>query len=83
MNANKYTVVLAGGAVVLGFYLYYQSKQTVREVGAAINPVNKNNIFKKSVDAVGGAVTQRDDFELGSWLYCKLNKDSRVCKSRY
>lgn len=73
LNANKSTLILAGGVVVLGFYLAYKAKQTIKETANAINPANNKNII---AEATGS-------YELGSWVYCKFNSNSPICTGKY
>ena len=73
LNANKNTLILAGGAVLLLFYVSYKAKETVKEVAEAVNPFNNNNVVADSVGA----------YDIGKWTYCKLNSDSSVCGYKY
>lgn len=83
MNVNKNTVIwgLAGiaGAYVLGKVIVKDAADEVgavaADVGNAINPTNRNNIFYRGVNSIGAALTGKDDFNLGVWTYDILHPD--------
>lgn len=59
-----------GAAVVLGVvYLSGRPAAAVKAAGQAVNPVNPENIFYEGTNAVGGAISGRENFSLGVWLY--------------
>ena len=61
------------GLVVVGFgaswYLKNKAAETVKEVGAAIDPTSSENIFYSGVNSVGSTLTGDEDFSLGGWIY--------------
>ncbi len=72
-NTNKNTLILAGGALLVAWYLANKAKETVKEVATAVNPANNKNVF---AEATGS-------YKWGQWAYCKLNPDSKVCGYKY
>jgi hypothetical protein len=80
MNLNKFInskagVVVSVGAVfaVLSYVAAKKAKETINDVGYAINPVNNNNVFAGGVDAIGASVSGDKNFKLGNWIYEKLH----------
>lgn len=72
----KTQIALFGVAVVAAVLLMpsltRKAGQVAADVGAAINPLNQNNVFNTGFNATTKAVTG-SDLTLGSWLYEKLN----------
>lgn len=71
-DAAKWAAVAAVAAVALYFIgrkVAGAIPGAASAVGQAINPVNPDNIFAGSVNAVGGALSGQDDWSLGSWVY--------------
>lgn len=68
LNVNSGAVVLVGGLVGLGFFLYYRAKnavkETVQETADAIDPTNPNNIFNTAAKKVAAAVTGKKPEEV-------------------
>lgn len=56
-----------GVVVAVGGYLVW--KRGLPAIGSAINPVNQENIFYQGTNAVGEALTGKENFSLGSWIY--------------
>jgi len=63
--------ILALGGVALVFVLLAENrvKKAVEAAGDAVNPVDKDNIFHSGVNAVGAAVSGKEGWSLGGWVY--------------
>lgn len=77
-NSKSGQVVTIGVVGMVGIYLAqkYATKaaaDVLANTGAAINPVNKDNIFSQAGNAVGGVLTGDDNFDLGIWIYDKFH----------
>lgn len=72
MDAKVYVI---GGSIiglVVLVILWQARKDAIKVVGTvanAVNPVNPNNVFAGSVNAVGSALSGNSSWSLGSWLY--------------
>ena len=65
---------LVMGAVGLGvvWYLSTRARAAAGELAEAVNPVNRDNIFARGVNAVGDVFdngSNDDSFRLGAWIY--------------
>jgi len=76
MNINKVMnskVGLAAFAVVVvgavSYYAAKKAKETVNDIGSAINPINNDNVFNQGVLAVGQNLTGNKHWTLGGWIY--------------
>lgn len=68
--------ILTLAAVGLGAAWLARNQVTagVKAVGEAVNPVSRENVFHKGVEAVGVAVSGDPNFSLGGWLYDLTHK---------
>jgi hypothetical protein len=80
MNLNKFVnskagMVVSVGAVfaVLSYVAAKKAKETVKDVGYAISPLNTDNVFAGGVDAIGASISGDKNFKLGNWIYEKLH----------
>lgn len=66
---QKAIITLA--VVGVGLYLFAkrEAAQLADDVGKAVNPVSKDNIAYSGVNAVGGVLTGKQNFDLGVWVY--------------
>lgn len=71
----KAVAITAGVAVLGAWYLKNQAGAAVKKAGQAINPTNRENVFYKGVNSVGGAVSGDDEFSLGSWIYDQVHDE--------
>lgn len=75
---NNKTVLVLGGAAVIGVYLLYTSgKRAAAAVGEAVNPVSDQNIFYRGVNAIVDVFddgTKNESNTLGTWLYDLLHE---------
>ena len=78
--------ILVGALAVVGLTLFFksQAKQGVEEVkevlsdaGQAVNPVNPDNVFSSSVNAVVSAIAGTET-TLGSVLFDALNDEVEI-----
>lgn len=65
----KTTLIVAGVAVVGLWYLKRQATETVKQVGQAVNPTSRDNVFYRGVNSVGESLTGDEDWTLGGWIY--------------
>ena len=77
LNTNK---IIGYGAAGLVVFLGGRKiiKEALGDAGQAINPVNNNNIFKRAVDAVGGAVSEDESWTLGGWVYDITHPNQKI-----
>jgi hypothetical protein len=68
LNNQQFAAVAVVIAAGLG-YLYYKRKTIVESV----NPLSRNNVAYKSVNAVGEVLTGDDDFSLGVKIWEWMN----------
>lgn len=75
INRDTATAVamLAGVALVLYFVAKREVGAGARALGNAVNPLNPDNVFARSTDALGGSLTGDPSWSLGSWLYDQFN----------
>lgn len=73
---NSKAAMVGVGVAVAALAIYFIAKKSAGaagdafgKFGEAINPINRENVFYTSVNAVGGAVTGDQDFSLGSRIY--------------
>lgn len=68
-------LVIAGtGAIILLYVLgKREASKTAIAVGEAVNPVSDQNVFYRGVNAVGATLTSDENFNLGGWIYDKVN----------
>lgn len=73
---------LVVGLVVAGAVVYFlfgsKLKAAAAAVGTAVNPTSDRNLAYRGVNAVGAAITGRDSFSLGSWIYDKVHGDENA-----
>lgn len=71
-------------AIIAGAYVIYKVSKTgaqvVDVVTTDLNPASADNIVNKGVSSVVESATDGEFKSLGSWLYCKLNPNSTLCK---
>lgn len=67
-KAGMVGVVVVGALAVLAV-ASYKAEKAVIATGEAINPLNDNNVFASSVDAVGAKLSGKSNFKLGAWIY--------------
>lgn len=74
LNANSQTVLVAA-AVGLGlaYLAARKAKAAAASVAASVDPTSTENLAYQGVNKVGGAITGRDDFSLGVWIYEKIH----------
>jgi hypothetical protein len=70
---TKQILLIAGLGAVAIWYAQKKTREAVSATLDAVNPVNDENIFYSGVNAVGEKLTGDERFNLGSWLYEKLN----------
>jgi hypothetical protein len=69
------TVLIVGGVAVAGaWYLKSRATQAVKDVGQAVNPVNRDNIFNRGAQAVWDQFTDGEG-SIGTDIYDWLNAD--------
>lgn len=70
--------VLALGAVAIAVYwiLSREALAAAKAVGAAVNPVDRDNVFNSGVDAVGKSLSGESGWTLGGWVYDITNPDA-------
>lgn len=79
---DKDTQKLIGIGIAFGIALWLIKGGVVagaKAVGTAVNPVNRDNIFARGVNAVGDVLddgTDDDSFSLGSFLFDVFNPDA-------
>ncbi len=75
---SKVGLAVALGVMGAGFVVYSanKAKQSVIDVGQSINPVNDGNIFNQGVLSVGRAITGKDNWTLGGWIYDITHDDT-------
>lgn len=71
---NSQLLMLIGAGVLGVWYL----KKSAGDALNAVNPTNNDNIFYSGVNSVGGALSDDDNFSLGSWVYDVFNKDESL-----
>jgi hypothetical protein len=61
------------GVLIIGYLVKEKAAKAIpdaaKAVGQAINPINDQNIFYTGVNAVGGYVSGKDNWNLGSAIY--------------
>ncbi len=57
-----------GALAVLGF-VYWKGGKALAAAGNAVNPVNHDNVFSSSANALGSAISGDDSFSLGGTIY--------------
>ncbi len=82
LEANKETLILAGGAVVVVVALAWYLKNKIGDVAEAVNPLNNDNIFASATDSITANLTDGRHKTFGGWLFCKFNPDTTLCKMR-
>ncbi len=65
---KKYGTLIALGAGVVLVIGYFAKKAAVATANA-INPVNHDNVFSTSVNSIGGALTNDNNWTLGGQIY--------------
>lgn len=85
MTDFKKTLVQAA-LVGLGVYLVASMfgkglKAGLSAVGTAINPTSDRNLAYRGVNAIGAAVSGRDSFSLGSWIYDLTHEDANLASN--
>lgn len=70
--------VLIGGVVYLVATLFGKG---LRGVGTALNPTSDRNLAYRGVNAVGAAISGRDSFSLGSWIYDLTHADANLASN--
>lgn len=74
LNKDSQTVlVIAGVVVVLAYLAQRQTVKAVQAVRESVDPTSPENLAYQGVNKVGGALTGRDDFSLGVWIYEKIH----------
>jgi len=75
-------VGIAIGLAIVGGLAWYllapRIKAALGAIGTAVNPTSDQNIFYRGTNAVGAAVTGKDSFSLGSWLYDLTHADANL-----
>ena len=70
--AGKPAAAVLGGVAALALLWWLfgdRLKAALGSVGSAVNPTSDQNLAYRSVNAVGAAVSGRDGFALGSWIF--------------
>lgn len=65
--------LIAGVGIAVYLFFKRESEKAAGALGDAINPLNPENVFARSVDALGGTLTGDPSWSLGSWLYDQFN----------
>lgn len=78
LNVNGGALILAGGVTALGFYLYYQAKQTVKDVATAVDPTDENNIVNTAAKKLAAALTGQNVKDVSFAPEVKVNTDPGV-----
>jgi len=71
-RAGQVTMIAAVGIGIL-YFAERKARKIASDVGQAINPVNNDNIFYQSTNAIGAKLTGDSNFNLGRWIYDKIH----------
>jgi hypothetical protein len=83
-DAAKPAATVAGVVVVVGLvWLMFGSriKRAAAAAAEAVNPVSDQNLAYRGVNAVGAAISGRDSFSLGSWIYDLVHDDEHIASN--
>ncbi len=76
---------LAVGLIVTGGLVWLlfggRIKAALGTVGQAVNPTSDQNLAYRGVNAVGAAISGRDSFSLGSWIYDLVHEDAHLASN--
>lgn len=78
-DAMKPLALAAGAAAVAGLaYLFFGDaiKRALSQAGNLVNPASDRNVVYRTVNAAGQALSGRESFSFGSWLYDVLHDDT-------
>lgn len=76
MKMDKFLNSRAGQVVtiaVVGVIGLYYVKKGAQKAAQAINPVSQDNLAYTGVNSIGEALTGNKRFDLGVWIYDKIN----------
>lgn len=57
-------------------------KRAFGSAGNLVNPLSEGNVAHRTVNAVGQAISGRESWALGSWLYDVFNEDANLASDR-
>mgnify|MGYP000277123285 CR=1 FL=1 len=73
MSFTNEQLIGIGVVAVLGlWYLKNQTVEAAKEVGEAVNPINRDNIFNRAFNATYTAITGSEDSlgaDIADWLH--------------
>jgi hypothetical protein len=76
--------LVVGGVLAVGLLWWLfgnKLKGAAAAVGTAINPTSDQNLAYKGVTAVGAAISGRDSWSLGSWIYDLTHDDANLASN--
>ena len=83
-NASRPAATVAG-VVVVGALVWLMFGSRIKRAAAAaataVNPTSDQNLAYRGVNAVGAAISGRDSFSLGSWIYDLVHEDEHLASN--
>ncbi len=82
--ALKPVATVAGIAIAAGLaWLLFGDaiKRALAATADAVNPASDQNLAYRGVNAVGAAISGRDSFSLGSWVYDLFHEDANLASN--
>lgn len=73
---DRQLLIVLGALAALGYFAYRTGKRAVNETLNAVNPVSDDNLAYRGVNAIGGVLTQDEEFNLGRWLWEITNPEA-------
>lgn len=82
MTQGKLILIGAGLGLVVVIAAGWAARHAAGALGAAVNPLDRENIFYSGANALGAAVSGDPEFSLGAWIWEQTHPGQRAQERR-